>query len=226
MKDQNKIKQHTLSETVFQQIKEDIICGVIPQGQKIIETNLAKSYSISRGPLREALHKLEYINLIDKTPHSGSKVVTLNYKTMYEIYQVREAMEGFATRLASCVMSQLEIDNLYRLLEKHEKSIEKSAGTTYFQKEGDLDFHYYIFSKCQNQWLIDYLNNKLYQVLRMCRQRTSKLPFRAKPALSMHRLIVDAINNRDAEFAEILMRRHISDAWKAVKNDNKEGVKL
>ena len=66
--------------------------------------------------------------------------------------------------------------------------------------------------------MIDYLNNKLYQVLRMCRHRSSQMPFRVEPALHDHYAIVDAINNRDPELAEILMRRHISGAWKIVKN--------
>ena len=211
------IKQDTLSEHVFQQIKEDIITGVIPQGQKIGEAELAKSYDISRGPLREALHKLESINLVDRRPHSSSRVITLDFAMMQDVYQVREAMEGFATRLACVAMSQSDIDNLYRLLEKHESSIKQSEGKRYLQQEGSLDFHYYIFSKCQNQWLIDYLNNKLYQVLRMCRHRSSQMPFRVEPALHDHYAIVDAINNRDPELAEILMRRHISGAWKIVK---------
>ena len=61
------------------------------------------------------------------------------------------------------------------------------------------------------------MNNKLYQVLRMCRHRTSQIPFRVEPALHDHYAIVDAINNRDPELAEILMRRHISGAWKVVE---------
>ena len=209
-------KQDTLSERVFQQIKEDIITGVVVQGQKIGEVDLAKSYDISRGPLREALQKLESIKLIERKPHSGAKVITLDYDTMREVYQMREAMEGFATRLAALVMSQAEIDALYRLLEKHEMSIQQADGQAYFQQEGDLDFHYYIFSKCQNQWLIDYLNSKLYQILRMCRHRTSQMPFRVESALHDHHAIVDALNHRDAEFAEMLMRRHIQGAWRVI----------
>ncbi|MBT3277089.1 GntR family transcriptional regulator [Candidatus Thioglobus sp.] len=220
------IKQDTLSEHVFQQIKEDIITGVIPQGQKIGETDLAKSYDISRGPLREALHKLESIQLVDRRPHSGTRVITLDCAMMRDVYQMREAMEGFAVRLACVAMPQSDIDNLYRLLEKHEATIKQSDGKQYFQKEGDLDFHYYIFSKCQNQWLINYLNDKLYQVLRMCRHRTSQIPFRVEPALHDHYAIVNAINDRDPELAEILMRRHISGAWKILENLlNQEEIK-
>ncbi len=212
------IKQKTLSEQIYQQIKEDIISGKIPQGQKIGETELAKAYGISRGPLREALHQLEYINLVERTPHAGSRIVTLDYQMMLEVYQVREAMEGMAVRLSTINMSQAEIDDLYSLLDRHDKSIKQAEGKIYFQKEGDLDFHYYIFSKCQNKWLIDYLNNKLYQILRMCRHRTSQIPLRPEVALREHQNIVDAINNRDAELSEMLIRRHIQGAWKTMKN--------
>ncbi len=212
------IKQSTLSLQVFQKIKEGIINGTIAQGQKMGEANLAKTYNVSRGPLREALHKLEYINLIKRTPNSGSRVVTLDYATMRDVYQMREAMEGFATRLATTAMAQADIDGLYDLLTKHKKSIKQADGKVYFQKEGNVDFHYYIFSKCKNQWLIDYLNDKLYQILRMCRYFSSQIPIRVSTALHDHNAIVNAINDRDPEFTEILMRRHVKDAWRIVEN--------
>lgn len=211
-------RQGTLSDQVFWRIKEDIVTGVTPQGQKMGEAELAKHYDISRGPLREALQKLEAINLVVKAPHAGTHVVTLDAEKMREVYQMREAMEGFATRLATQVMSKNEINNLYRLLDQHETGINDTGGKVYFQEEGDPDFHYYIFSKCGNVQLVNYLENQLYQLLRMCRHRTSRLPYRAEKALSEHRSIVDAINNRDAEFAEMLMRRHIQSSWKLVES--------
>ncbi len=209
-------KLGTLSDQVFLRMKEDIVSGLIAQGQKMGEAELAKRYDISRGPLREALQRLEAINLVTRTPHAGMRVVILNHDKMREIYQMREAMESFATRLAAKAMTNSEIDNLYYLLNEHETAIKKTNGKVYFQEEGDPDFHYYIFSKCGNHQLIQFLENQLYQLLRMCRYRTSRLPFRPKNALIEHRAIVDAIKNRDQEFAEILMRRHIQSSWQLV----------
>lgn len=209
-------KSLTLSDQVFLRIKEDIVTGVMLQGQKMGEAELAKRYDISRGPLREALQRLEAINLVTRTPHAGMRVVILSHDKMREIYQMREAMEGFATRLATKAMTDAEIENLYHLLDEHETAIKKTNGKVYFQEEGDPDFHYYIFSKCGNHQLIEFLENQLYQLLRMCRYRTSRLPFRPKNALIEHRTIVDAIKNRDEEFAEMLMRRHIQSSWQLV----------
>jgi DNA-binding GntR family transcriptional regulator len=207
----------TIASNVFQQLKNEIITGAIPQGQKISEVSLSTRLGISRGPLREALRLLEAINLIERTPHSGSKVVSLSYSKIRELYQIRELMEGFATRLAASQMTRPEIDTLYRLLDSHHNQIESSGTHVYLQEEGDKDFHYYIYSKCNNQWLLDYLDKNLYQLIMMCRQQTALIPSRADLGISEHIAIIDAISDRDPEFAEILMKRHIKGAWETVK---------
>lgn len=207
----------TLANTVFHQLKSEIISGAIPQGKKISEVSLSTRLGISRGPLREALRQLEAISLIERTPRSGSKVVSLTYRKIRELYQIRELMEGFATRLAASEMTRPEIDTLYRLLDSHQKQIESSGVHDYLQEQGDKDFHYYIYSKCNNQWLFDYLDNKLYQLIMMCRQQTAQIPARADLGIKQHMDIVDAISNRDPEFAEILMKRHIKGAWEVIK---------
>ncbi|MEK9887724.1 MAG: GntR family transcriptional regulator [Gammaproteobacteria bacterium] len=206
----------TLSTSVFDQIKNEIIGGQLPQGSKIVETELAKKFNISRGPLREALHKLENINLIVKKPHSSTQVVTVDFDLMKQVYQMRIVMEGYAARLAAENMTDKEIQGLKDLLNTHKDSIENAGGESYIQKEGDVDFHYYIFSKCGNELLANYLESKVYQLVRMCRIRTSTMKDRVALAYNEHSKIVDAISNRDGEFAEMLMRKHISGAWETI----------
>ena len=209
--------QSTIANNVFHQLKSEIISGAISQGQKISEVSLSVRLGVSRGPLREALRLLEAINLIERTPHSGSKVVSLTYRKIRELYQIRELMEGFATRLAASEMTRPEIDTLYRLLDSHHNQIESSGARVYLQEQGDKDFHYYIYSKCNNQWLFDYIDNSLYQLIMMCRQQTSQIPARADLGINEHVAIIDAISHRDPEFAEILMKRHIKGAWETIK---------
>ena len=207
----------TLSDKVFNELKEAIVAGELAQGSKIIEDVIAKKYGISRGPLREAIRRLESIRLLVRIPHAGTRVVTLTPEMMEEIYIVREALEGMSARLATIHMSEDEINQLRKLLEKHQDTIDQSSGKLYFQREGDLDFHYRIAKASNNEWLMQLLGSELYQLLRMCRFRSSQAPERPAKALNEHRQIVEAIANRDAELAEILMRRHISDAWNTVK---------
>ena len=210
-------ESRTLAGRTYDSIKTDIIDGSLTQGSKIVESDLALKYGISRGPLREAIHRLEQVKLIVRIPHAGSRVVSLNIKMMEDIYAARECLEGMAARLATRHMSDEEVTSLHVLLELHAESIDETAGKAYFQREGDIDFHYRIAVASQNQWILDNLSGELYQLMRMCRHQSGQMPSRPSVALTQHRQIVTAIAERDEELAEILMRRHISGAWKIVK---------
>ena len=211
------LESPTLASRTFESIKADIINGELRQGTKIVESDLALKYGISRGPLREAIHRLEQIKLIVRIPHAGSRVITLNSKMMQDIYVARESLEGMAARLAARLMPQDEIESLSALLDQHEAAIDQTEGKAYFQREGDIDFHFRIAMASQNQWILENLNGELYQLIRMCRHQSGRFPSRAKTALEQHRQIAAAIAQRDEELAEILMRRHISGAWNIVK---------
>jgi len=210
-------ESRTLAGRAYESIKADIIVGQLQQGSKIIEADLALKYGISRGPLREAIHRLEQNKLVVRIPHAGSRVVTLDHKLMADIYTAREALEGMAARLAARFMPDNDIRSLYQLLDMHENAIGETDGKTYFQREGDIDFHYRIALASQNQWILENLNGELYQLIRMGRHQSGQTPSRPTKALTQHRQIVSAIEQRDEELAEILMRRHISGAWKIVK---------
>lgn len=207
----------TLARRSFDSIKADIISGQLAQGSRIIESDLALKYGISRGPLREAIHRLEQIKLIVRVPHAGARVVTLDIKMMQDIYSAREALEGMAARLAARLMPEAEIVALSDLLDQHAKSISETEGNAYFQREGDIDFHYRVALASQNRWILENLHGELYQLIRMGRHQSGQFPARAQTALEQHRQIANAIAQRDEELAEILMRRHISGAWEIVK---------
>lgn len=208
--------ESTLSDKASFRLTQAIITGELAQGQKLSEADLATRFGISRGPLREAIRQLEGMRLVHRVPHAGARVVTLDQQTMADLYTVREALEGMACRRAATTMSDEEIQELFQLLDQHEQQIEAVDGQQYFQSEGDFDFHYHIAQGSRNQLLIDLLASELYQLLRMCRYRTSRLAKRTRPALKEHRQIVEAIADRDGELAELLMRRHISGAWKSI----------
>ncbi len=207
----------TLASRTFDSIKADIISGQLAQGSKIVESDLALQYGISRGPLREAIHRLEQMKLIIRVPHAGSRVVTLDTRMMEDIYTAREALEGMAARLAARLMPDDEIAALSALLDQHEAAIGETDGKAYFQREGDIDFHYRIAVASGNRWILENLNGELYQLIRMARHQSGQYPARAPTALAQHRQIAAAIAARDEELAEILMRRHISGAWQIVK---------
>lgn len=208
----------TLADRVCQQIVTAIVKGDLPAGYKISEPELARMYGISRGPLREAIRRLEGLRLIERKAHIGARVVKLSANELIEIYHVREALEGMACRLAAQNMTDAEIASLKKLLDQHELSVEEEAWSSYFQKEGDLDFHYRIVQGSKNAKLLELLGADLYHLVRMYRYQFSVSSSRPKRALKEHRQIIDAIDSRDPELAELLMRRHISSARRNIEN--------
>jgi DNA-binding GntR family transcriptional regulator len=210
------LEQGTLADIASHRLAQSIVTGELAQGQKLNEAELAERFGMGRGPLREALRHLEGMRLVNRIPNVGARVVVLDRKTLSDLYAVRAALEGMACRIAATSMTEDEIDQLRKLLDSHEKQIKKQGGKVYSQKEGDLDFHYQIARGSRNQMLMDMLGSEQYQLLRMCRYRTSRNAERTGPALQQHRQIVEALAQRDGELAEMLMRRHIQGAWHSI----------
>ena len=202
----------TLADRVFAQLQDDIVRGALKPGTKLGETELAGRYGVSRGPLREAIRRLESRKLLERIPHVGTRVASLEPADLIEIYHVREALEGMAARLAAVQMSDAEVAGLRELLALHEQQQDLQEDVAYFQRAGDLDFHYRIIQGSHNATLIDLLIGELYHRVRMYRYQLQTTPNRPKKALGEHQRIVEAIEARDGEMAEMLMRRHISRA--------------
>lgn len=209
-------KQGTLADVASHRLAHSIVTGELLQGQKLNEAELAERFGMGRGPLREALRHLEGMRLVKRIPNAGTRVVVLDYKTMADLYAVREALEGMACRIAATQMSDEEIAQLSQLLDSQEQQIAAQGDGVYSQSEGDLDFHYQIVRGSRNDMLMDMLGSEQYQLLRMCRYRTSRNAQRTQPALQQHRHIVEALAQRDGELAEMLMRRHIQGAWRSI----------
>jgi len=208
----------TIADRVFEQLRQAIVEGEIPPGSKISEPAMAARYGISRGPLREAMSRLESSNLVERRPNLGARVITLSGTELLEIYMIREALEGMAARLAAQQMSDAAVAELQALMEQHRHQVAQDSWRSYFQKEGDMDFHFRIVQGSGNQRLIDILCNDLYHLARMYRCQFGMGSDRARDALREHELVVDAIADRDGELAEFLMRRHIRASRRNVEN--------
>ncbi|AKQ54346.1 GntR family transcriptional regulator [Bordetella hinzii] len=199
----------TLSEQLFRKLQSAIIKGEIAPGSKMSEPELARAHGVSRGPLREALHRLEGQRLLVRVPHAGARVVSLSPKELSELYEIRESLEGMACRLAAARMPAAEVQQVRDVLHAHEKDAAFQAGLGYYQQEGDYDFHYRIVKGSGNEMLFRMLCDELYQLARMYRIQYSNTPNRPRQSYAEHHRILDAIADGDGELAELLMRRHI-----------------
>ncbi len=197
----------TIADSICSKLQTAIVEGIIPAGSKISEPALANQFGISRGPLREALSRLEQCKLIERKPNVGARVISLTRQHLVEIYLIRESLEGLAARQAAENMSDKEINEIDVLLDKHEKHIKQDQ--SYYQKEGEMDFHCRIVKGSRNNHLIEMYINDLYHLIRLYRYQFGMVSKRVPRAFVEHGLIADAIRQHDGELAQFLMTRHI-----------------
>lgn len=206
------IEIRTLADHAFDKIVTAIVKGELPPGSRISEVLLARTMGISRGPLREAIRRLEGRKLVVRKPHAGVRVASLTPSDLIEIFFVREALEGMACRLATERMSDAELDVLGVKLAEHALGSELSSGAGYFQEAGDQDFHFLVAQGSKSGKLIELLCEGLYYLMRVYRFRSSIQPGRAEEAFAEHTDILAAMRARDPDRAEALMREHIAQA--------------
>ena len=213
----------TRADEAFDCLQTAIVKGDLTPGEKIGEVELCSRFHLTRGPLREALGRLESRGLLVRRPHAGVKVVSVSADELIELYRIRELMEGLAARQAAERMTDAEIAALRATLDTHETMIEQAQGQAYYQAEGDYDFHHRIATGSRNIKLTQMLLGDLYYMVRMYRYRLSTSAGRPHMALGEHRNIVDAIASRDGELAEFLMKRHIHAARKNIEQKIRDG---
>ena len=202
----------TLAEQLFHRLTDAILQGELPLGSKISEPVLAQRYGVSRGPLREALHRLQERHLISRVPNQGPRVVEATPEMLQAIYGVREVLEGLAAREAARRMSAEDIAALAEGVRRHEAEIAGlQPGVHNALGAADRDFHFRIARASGNPILIELLCNQFHPLLRLYRSRADSPALRAR-ALVEHQRILAAIEDRDPEMAEMTMRRHIQSA--------------
>ena len=220
---QNHKTHLTQSAEVSGWLVRDIIAGQLTEGSRISELELSRHYGVGRGPLREAVLRLEGMGLVVRAPHVGARVVKLTRKELSEIFSIREALEGMAARLAAECMTDQDLIDLDQLIKKHAEYIHSNKGEAYIDQEGDYDFHYRIIKASGNQRLIRLLCDELYHLVRLYRKNSVRSSHPEK-ALQEHQMILEALQDRDGELAEMLMRRHIARARKAIEQSIKQSV--
>lgn len=209
---QQRINAQSLVDIVTERLESAIMSGELAPGARISEHALALSLGVSRGPLREAIRRLEGRKLVERTTNIGVRVASLSLKGLSDLLTVREALEGIACRLACERISDEELDVLGALLEEHGAQDGVREGTAYIQNTRDYDFHFRIARASGNEQLSRMLTEELYDLLRLYRFQSSTSAGRAQRALAEHGAILAALRSRDPDRAEAAMREHIRNA--------------
>jgi DNA-binding GntR family transcriptional regulator len=196
----------TLWQRVHDHLRDDIISGALSPGTELHEVALASSFGVSRGPIREALGRLATEGLVTIRPRRGAVVRALSSEEFIEAYQVREALEMMAVRLAVPKLTDEDLDAMERLVDEMARRADEGDVPAFF--EANAEFHQRFFAASGNAMLAG-----LYRQIRgqIDRHRLRSLELRGELSRSVaeHREILSAARARDVDRAVTLASEHI-----------------
>lgn len=113
----SRIEQPQLVDRVYERLLESILSGELTPGERLIEMHIAQDLGSSRGPVREAMARLEKEGLIESRARKGASVTTLDEKDVWEVYTLRTALEKLAFRLAPSNVTPAKREELQQLID-------------------------------------------------------------------------------------------------------------
>ncbi|HEY4922396.1 MAG TPA: GntR family transcriptional regulator [Xanthobacteraceae bacterium] len=198
----------TFADRAYASLKNVILSLDIyekPGEVRLDERQLASDLGISRTPVREAMAQLEREGFVRSVPRRGIYVVRKTRAEVIELITAWAALESMAARLMTQKASDQEIAELRKMFTKFENGELHARLDEY--SEVNIEFHQTIIRLSRNRVLIDLAEN-LFTHMRMIRRKTIGEEDRADRSIRDHMNIIHALEARDTERAEDLVRNH------------------
>lgn len=195
-----------LAGTVYVALRRDILERAFVPGEPLTEQELSRRYGVSRTPVREALAKLERDRLVRVVPKKGAFVRSISHDDVRELYQIREALEALAMRLAAPRFERGELQG-FEARFRDIKARGAKATPADLRTLGE-EFHSAVLKRAGNARLIETLE-QIREQIRPVWTMAVLAPRRLQGIVHEHLSIIDALKRPDARRAERLMARHV-----------------
>jgi DNA-binding GntR family transcriptional regulator len=197
----------TRSERVYLHLKEAITTLAIRPGSPLVETDLARQLGVSTTPVREALQRLGQDGLVVQNRYRGTAVVTITADDVREIYELREAVESLAARLAVPVLTEADLSAMREAVANASSAIDRGEWRELSRR--NRTFHGTLINRCPNGRLRRVLEG-LQDQNRMIALLTWEGRGYDEQEHAEHLAILEASSQRQAELAAELLRRHVA----------------
>ena len=214
MADPIPLRPSSLHEEVATRLRNMVFDRQLAPGQWIDELALARDWQISRTPLREALKVLAAEGLVVPVPRQGCKVAEMSEDDADQLLPVMALLEGRCAYEAVRKASEADVRRLQRLHEQLEKHAATKDVDGYYR--ANHEFHSAVQELAGNRWL-DRATGDLRRFVRLLRGRQLNWPGRIEASINEHRVLLDAIVQRDAARAERVMHDHLMAQLAALK---------
>lgn len=194
---------------VYGELKRAIMSGEYAPGSRIVADQVAEQLGVSTVPTREALVRLAGEGWVELSPHVGAVVPPFDPNEILENALIRAALESSATRLATPHLTTEHFRELKKRLTAMDRAA--SAGSPEYPRL-NFEFHLLIVAACPYVRMRDLIRHVAEKTMRL--RTVTFVPHYIGASQAEHKEIVEALEVRDAEGAERLVRRHIEEAGK------------
>jgi len=198
----------TTADQVTDLIRKGIFEGKYMPGDKLKETEIAASFSVSRTPVRESLRKLEAEGLAEFQPNKGVIVPQIDYHDIDEICELRILIESYCIRKFLQIATERHFEEMEEILDRMEEAVSRKDIPAYFALS--LDFHDYYIKNCQNLRMHAFFNS-IRNSIRIAQSILRETGEFCSKSLDEHRKIMRLLKNRSQKCEKIL-ELHIKDA--------------
>lgn len=190
-------------------ILHNIVRLQLPPGSEVSSTKLSDALSLSRMPVREALAELSRMGLVEILPQRGSYISRIDSDLVEESRFMRLVLEIAVAKLACEGVSQEYLDAMEANVREYQAVWNEDDG---FEQALELDneFHRLIFAAVNKLWTYQRLKDQMIHFDRLRTLSMSSIKMKAENTLKEHEDILYAIARRDAEMAEMVLVRHLS----------------
>ena len=195
-----------LHQRIYETLRAEVISGQRKPGELLNEAELARSWGVSRSPIREALRQLEQHDLVRWAPRRGATVTRLTVAGLRDIYEVREALETLSAGLAAERGSPADLTKMRDLA----TDIKQTQDQGDYMRAIMLDdeFHRLMASSTRNRMLEAHSGRVLDRVI-MARMMVREEPGRAQEIVHEHQAILDALGQHDPKKAADQAALHV-----------------
>jgi DNA-binding GntR family transcriptional regulator len=213
----------SISDQIYEVLKERILLGRIAPGERIIESKIAEDLKTSRTPVREAFQRLAQDGLVERVPQGGVRVTVITSQMIKEVYGIRAVLEVYAVDLAcdnidvETILKLKEMDRQARIQLSSPEANRPEGGTALWRI--NTLFHETIYRAAGSEHLTKLLNQLKDLVMRFRFLSMRKTRIRA---WDEHELMIKYLESKDKSRLRELMKAHVematSDALKSLES--------
>lgn len=200
---------------VYEEIRKKIISGEYKPNENLTEIFLSNSLNVSRNTIKKALIKLENENLIVLEKNKGARVKSFTLQEVLDYLEVRLALEILIITKVVQEITEEQLLKLSEVMENMKKCFEENNLVKY--SENNQIFHKIIYDSCSNKVAVKSVEVIKSQLNRY-KLKTILIPGRKNQSINEHISIVEALKERDVEKSQEMIKNHIENIAKALKD--------